>query len=75
MTLKPALYDTDPLSQVSVSLDIGIIPTGYPNAGQWIVTIQAHPLPGRKAAETVAIALKEAIEARLQIRLAKEGTQ
>lgn len=68
-SVRPALFDTSTDHQVSISLDIGIIPQGYPNVGQWIVTIQAHPLPDQRAANQVALMLKDAIEARLQIKL------
>lgn len=67
--LRPALWDSSPGNQCSVSVDVGLIPPGYPNAGRWIVTIQAHPLPDRKAADVTAQAMAEALNARLGIKL------
>lgn len=63
-----ALFDTPRDQHVSVSLDVGIIPPGYPDAGKFVVTIQALPLPDRKSAEVIARALKDAIGARLALR-------
>ena len=65
---RPVLYDSPPDQQVSVSLDIGIIPKGYPDAGKYVVTIQALPLPDRKSADVIARALREAIGSRLGVR-------
>jgi len=67
--IHDAMFDTDPLQQVSISLDIGIIPTGYPNAGKWIITIQAHPLDNRRDAQKIADAMREALNARLGIKM------
>jgi hypothetical protein len=69
----PALFDTPKDQHVSISLDIGIIPNGYPDAGKYVVTIQALPLPTRKNAEVIADVLKEAIGSRLGVRF-DEGT-
>lgn len=63
----PALFDTPADQQVSVSLDIGIIPQGYPDAGQYVVTIQALPLPTVKEARVIALAMKEALGSRLAL--------
>lgn len=71
----PALFDTPADQQVSVSLDIGIIPRGYPDAGQWVVTIQALPLPSRKDAEVIARALKDVIGSRLNLTFKEQNTQ
>ena len=49
-------------------LDIGIIPAGYPDAGKFVVTIQALPLPDRRSADVIARALKEAIGSRLALK-------
>lgn len=62
-----ALFDTPKDQHVSVTLDIGIIPNGYPDAGDWVVTIQALPLPDRQTADRIARALKEAIGSRLNL--------
>jgi hypothetical protein len=70
--LITSLFDTPTDQQVSVSLDIGIIPPGYPGAGKFVITIQAHPLPTRKQADQIAAALREAINARLGIRMDKQ---
>lgn len=67
------LYDTPKDQQVSVSLDIGIVPKGYPGAGQHIVTIQAWPIPNRQDAQAIADALREAIGSRLHIDLQRQG--
>jgi hypothetical protein len=63
------LFDTPSDQQVSISLDIGIIPRGYPGQGKFVITIQAHPLPDRRTANTIAEALKEAINARLGVKM------
>jgi len=60
-------WDTPKDSQVSVSLDIRIVPAGYPGAGQHIITCQFWPIPSRKEAEVIAAAIREAIGSRLQI--------
>ena len=62
-------FDTAPDQQVSISLDIGIVPRGITGAGKYIVTIQAWPLPDRKSAQVTADALVEAINARLGIKM------
>ncbi len=64
----PALFDTPSGQHVSVSLDIGIIPVGYPDAGKYVVTLQALPLHNRKDADEIARAMREAIESRLGVR-------
>jgi hypothetical protein len=69
VTLKPTLYDTDSDQRVSVSLDIGQIPAGYPGVGQYVVTIQVHPIPQLNWAQDVAANLKQAIEGKLGVRL------
>ncbi len=66
-------FDTPADSQVSVSLDIGLVPKGYPHAGQWIITIQAWPLPDRKSADTIAKAMREAIGSRLAIKFEEQS--
>lgn len=71
--IKPK-FDTAPDQQVSVSLDIGVVPLDYPGAGKYIVTIQAWPLPDRRAAETIADALVEAISARLGIKMKPQAS-
>jgi hypothetical protein len=65
-------FDTPKDSQVSVSLDIGIVPAGYPGAGQHIITIQAWPIPRRDEAEKIAAAMREAIGSRLQISFERQ---
>ena len=70
--LRPAEWDTPKDSQVSVSLDIGIVPTGYHGAGQHIITIQAWPIPRREEAEKIAAAMREAIGSRLQISFERQ---
>lgn len=67
-------FDTAPDQQVSVSLDIGIVPQGYPGAGKYIVTIQAWPLPDRKSAQVTADALREAIDSRLGIKMKAQAS-
>jgi hypothetical protein len=67
------LFDTPRDQQVSVSLDIGIVPPGYPNAGKLIITIQAWPLPDRKSADVIAAALREALGSRLGIKMEKQS--
>ena len=66
-------FDTPATQQVSISLDIGVIPYGYPNAGKYVITIQAHPLPTLKEADVIAAALREAINSRLGIRMEATG--
>lgn len=73
--IRPAIFDTPADAQVSVSLDIGIIPPGYPGAGKYIVSLQAHPLPDRKSAEVTMQAIREAVSARLGIKLNLTTTQ
>jgi hypothetical protein len=63
------VFDTPSDAAVSISLDIGIIPAGYPGAGKYVITIQAHPLPTRREADVIAAALREAINSRLGIRM------
>lgn len=65
-------WDTPKDQQVSVSLDIGIVPTGYPGVGQYIITVQAWPIPRREDAEKIAAAMREAIGSRLQISFEKQ---
>jgi hypothetical protein len=69
------LYDTPTGQQVSVSLDVGIIPQDYPHAGRYIVTIQAWPLPTMREAQMIAAALREAINARLGIKMELQDGQ
>ena len=71
--LVTPLWDTPKDQQVSVSLDIGIIPKGYPGAGQHVVTIQAWPIPRRQDADRIANAMREAIGSRLQISFEKQN--
>jgi hypothetical protein len=66
-------FDTPSDSQVSISLDIGIVPKGYPNAGQYIITIQAWPLPDRSSADRIAKAMREAIGSRLGVKLEEQS--
>jgi len=70
--LRPAAWDTPKDQQVSVSLDVGIVPNGYPGAGQHIITIQAWPIPQRRDAERIAAVMREAIGSRLQIRFERQ---
>jgi len=63
------LFDTARDQQVSISLDIGVIPVGFPNPGKFIITFQAHPLPDRKAAQVLCNALREAIESKLGVKM------
>jgi hypothetical protein len=63
-----ALFDTPKDQYLSVTLDVGIIPSGYPDAGKFVVTIQALPLPDRHSAEVIARALKEVIGSRLDLK-------
>lgn len=65
-------FDTPATQDVSISLDVGIIPTGYPGAGKFIVTIQAHPFAKQKDAQVIADALRDAINSRLGIRMEKQ---
>lgn len=69
--IKP-LWDTNKDQQVSVSLDIGIVPQGYTGAGNYIITIQAWPIADRRDAERIATAMREAIGSRLQITLERQ---
>lgn len=66
-------WDTPKDQQVSVSLDIGVVPQGYTGAGQYIITIQAWPIPNKRDAETIASAMREAIGSRLQISFERQG--
>jgi len=61
-------WDTPSDSQCSISLDIGIVEKGYPHAGQWIITIQAWPIPTQREANQIAAAMREAIGSRLAIK-------
>lgn len=71
--IRPALWDTPGDSEVSVSLDIGVIPHGSAiGGGKHIITIQVWPLPDRKTADTIADALREAIGARLGVKMQKQ---
>ena len=70
--LRPAAWDTPKDQQVSVSLDIGIVPADYPGSGQYIITIRAWPIQQRRDADRIAAALREAIEAWLQIRFEQQ---
>lgn len=63
------LYDTPTDSQVSVSVDVGIIPRDYPHSGRYIVTLQAWPIHNRPDAERICRAIVEAVNARLGIRM------
>lgn len=65
-------FDTPADSQVSVSLDVGIVPSGYPFAGQYIITAQAWPFRNRRDADIVAKALREAIGSRLGVKLEEQ---
>jgi hypothetical protein len=67
------MWDSPKDQQVSVSLDIGIVPKGYPGAGQYIITIQAWPIPERRDAERIATAMREAIGSRLQISFERQA--
>jgi hypothetical protein len=67
--LRPAQFDTPTDQEVSISLDVGAIPFGYPGAGRFVVTVQAHPLPDRKSADILAKAMLEALNSRLGIRM------
>lgn len=71
--IRPAIFDTAADSQVSVSLDIGVIPPGYPGAGKFIVSLQIHPLPDRKAAEVTMQAVREAVATKLGVKLTLQG--
>jgi len=70
--LITALFDTPKDQQVSVSLDISIVPPGYPGAGKYIITIQAWPLPTKRNAEIIAQAMREAIGSRLGITMERQ---
>lgn len=65
----PSLYDTRSDSRVSISLDSGIIPAGYPDAGDWVVTLQVFPLPDKRYADELMTILKEIVESRLGVKL------
>ena len=67
--LITAKFDTDPTEQCSVSLDYGRIPFGYPNAGDFVVTLQIHPLPDEKAARVTAEAVAQAVGSRLGVKI------
>lgn len=71
--LRIPQWDTPRDQQVSVSLDIGIVPAGYTGAGQHIITIQAWPIPDRRGAERIAAAMREAIGSRLQISFERQS--
>lgn len=62
-------FDTAPDHQVSVSLDVGVIPLGYPSAGKFVVTLQAWPFPDRKSAQITCDAIREAVNSRLGIKM------
>ena len=65
-------YDTPSDSQVSVSLDVGIVPKGYTGAGKYIITIQAWPIPTRREADIIAQSMREAIGSRLGLKFVKQ---
>lgn len=73
MSLITPQWDTNKNQQVSVSLDIGKVPAGYPGAGQYIITIQAWPIPNQREADIIAKAMREAIGSRLQISLERQA--
>jgi hypothetical protein len=68
---KPALLDTAPDSQISISLDLGIIPQGFPDAGQYVITLQALPFRHKHHAEAVMESIRDAVSSRLGIRFGK----
>ena len=68
-------YDTPTDQQVSVSLDVGIIPANYPHAGRYIVTIQAWPLPTKREADVIAEALRRAVNAGLGVNMQLQDGQ
>ena len=70
--LRPAAWDTPKDQQVSVSLDVGIVPDGYPGAGQYIITAQLWPIPSRSQAEEIEKAVREALQSRLGIKMEKQ---
>jgi hypothetical protein len=55
--------------QVAITLDIGEVPRPHEYAGQFVITIQAAPIPNIQQARTLAKAMKEALGSRLSIRL------
>lgn len=63
----------DPKPQKTVSLDIGLIPDGFPGAGEYVVTLQVHPFPAEKDAEDVANAVRDAINSKLGVLLLKQN--
>jgi len=67
----PALWDTAPDAQVSVSLDIGIIPRDFEHGGQYVVTLQALPFAKLVDAQRIADAIREAVGSRLGVRFPK----
>src|SRR6516165_312735 len=50
----PAMWDTAPDAQVSVSLDIGIIPQAFEHGGQYVVSLQALPFKKLVDAQRIA---------------------
>jgi len=72
--LKPALFDTPSDAQVSVSVDMGIIPPGFPGAGQYVITAQVHPIRRQAEAQIILQAVKEAVESRLQVKMRMDNT-
>lgn len=62
------LWDTPKDQQVSVSLDIGLVPAGYPGAGKYVITIQAWPIDTHREAKAIADAMREALGSRLGIK-------
>lgn len=65
-------FDTPSDSQVSISIDVGIVPKGCPGATKYIITIQAWPLTTRRDADIIAQAMREAIGSRLGISFFKQ---
>ena len=69
---RPVLYDTATDSQLSISLDIGKIPEGYPDRGQWVITLQAMPFRHLHHAQAVCEAIRDAVQSRLGIRFGEK---
>jgi len=66
-------WDTSKDQEISISVDIGVVPAGYPGAGQFIITAQLWPIAKRGDAEKLEAAVREAISARLGIKLVRQG--
>jgi hypothetical protein len=72
-SLVTPLWDTPKDQEVSVSMDIGIVPPGYPGAGKHVITVQLWPIANIKEAEILARAVREALQSRLGVTMERQA--